>query len=227
MIESVLEAIQQDIADRLLADPYFSDIPVIPEILKDVENEVERAVKQIGAMVLIVTPVASITLSKDAPPYFDEIDIVCRCSEHVILNRSPDGTGKHVLSIAEHVLVVLHHYAPSNIIEMVYSNAPSIRLVADPTGLLSYDCRFRTQGGLLYDIPVVADPVISRSGGNIVITCATSYANVFYALPGERYPNPRTGHFYAGPFAAANGTVIRAKGWLAGYMNSKQVTATP
>ena len=223
--DSILKGLQVDLTERLLADPYFSDIPVLSENLLDLENQVETAIAGIGAFAMIVTPTATVGRFKDAPgPYLGQINIVCRCHENVTVNRSSTGTGKTCAAIAEHALTIIHGYHPVNVVEQIVATDPSIAMVPDPNGLLVYDVMFQTNGGLAYTVPVLGDVTISVAGGMATLGNATQGAAIFYTVNNVGYPSPRSGIFYSAPFSAPAGTLIKAKAYLAGYNASPQAS---
>lgn len=229
-MDSVIQSIQTDVADRLLADPYFGDapsIPVLTENIGDIENQIDIAIAQIGAFVLVVTPTVSIGNMKNAPgPYFERIRVTARCYENVTVNRGGGGTLKNCLPIAEHVAALIHGYRPDILTESIYGDDPTIQLVPEPNGLLTYDVNFLTHGGLRYDVTAVATPTFTQNGSLLTIASTTPYAQIFYAVDNAGYPSPRSGTFYAAPITVLPGQVVKARGWLAGYQTSAQAAYT-
>jgi hypothetical protein len=231
--DSVLEAIQNQMADVLLADPYFDSVPVIPESVGDIEREIEIALKKLGIAVIIVAPSANRGKTREAPgPYYDEISINCMVTENVLINRSANGTGKHNLAVAEHVAAILHLFKPDMVSETIYCDDPTIVLVPTKTeerGLQVRMVRFKTAGGTKYDIPQVADPIVSVVTGTATITCATSHAVIVYSTDGtppspRNTLSPKTALFYDAPFAVTPGQKILCKAYLPGFLFSKVVT---
>ena len=231
-MDSVLQGIQQDVVDRLLADPYFDNVPVLSEDLKDIENEIERAVKKLGIVAIVLMPSATVGKMKDAPgPYWEHVKIILQVTEFVTANRSSTGTGKTNLAVCEHGVAILHRYQPTNLSEAIYAEDPTITLIPDPNGLLTRHVNMATHAGIKYDIPAVADPVISYSGGLVTVACATAHANVVVTIDGtppkpRRTITPGTAFFYTAPFSAPIGTKVKTKAFLAGYLDSKQVNQT-
>lgn len=230
---SILEALQQQMADVLTADPYFDSIPVIPENVGDIENEIERGLGKLGIVVVIVAPTASTGQTREVPgPYYDEINLVCAVTENVLLNRSVNGTNKHNLAVAEHVAAILHRFKPDMVSEAIYCDTPTIVLVPTPReerGLQMRHVRFKTNGGTKYDIPIVADPVVNIVSGTATITCSTSHANIVYStdstVPSPRNTiAPKTALFYDAPFTVTTGQKILCRAWLAGFLTSKTIT---
>ncbi len=101
---------------------------------------------------------------------------------------------------------------------------PANTLGNDPSHL-SYDCRFKTSGGLSTVLPQLDAPTITRNGAAYTLTCGTSGAAIFYTLDGSN-PSPRNGTFYSAPFTPATGLTLNARAWLAGYLASDLSSAT-
>ena len=72
-----------------------------------------------------------------------------------------------------------------------------------------------------YNLPVCERPVISVSGGNVMITCATEGATIYYT----KDSSPATP--YNGPFPKGSASTIRAIATKAGYVNSSEATLMP
>lgn len=233
--DSILEAIQIQIVDRLSDDPYFDDITVLHQQIHNIQNEIDTAVASIGVCVVVVTPSADMRKTRDTKdPYFDAINIIVRVQENVIVNQdvASGGTGKSALAIAENVLAVMHSYKPDALSEAFTGVSPTIVIVDTPNGLLTYDVQLRTSGGIQYEIDQVATPVVSSVAGTVTITCATSHAILVYSLDGKP-PTPRkanagtpTAYFYDAPFATTVGNTVKVRGWLPGYLTSELVSHT-
>ena len=178
-------------ADRLTADAYFSNVPVITEEISDIENAIQQAIAKLGVCVIVVTPTASASFPDTLKPYFDNIKIICRVVENVVLNRSTRGTNKPASDVAEMVSVLLHNYAPTGVSENIFLDNPSIT-IANTGGvgkLLSYDVRLKTQGGFDFVLDTVATPVIAIADDSMALSCATPGAAIFYTLDGSS-PTP-------------------------------------
>lgn len=76
-----------------------------------------------------------------------------------------------------------------------------------------------------YELPVCERPVISVSGGNVSITCATEGAEIHYTTDGS--PATSSSTSYSEPFAKGSATTIRAIATKAGYVNSSEATLLP
>ena len=76
-----------------------------------------------------------------------------------------------------------------------------------------------------YEIPQCAKPVITISGGNVTITCATEGAAIHYTTDGS--PATSSSTTYTAPFAKGNISAIRAIATKAGYVNSNEAAVLP
>lgn len=219
---SKLTTLQQEIVDRLLADPFFDDIPVFPEHLEALDNEIDRA--EILGLGIVVATIQADVQDPDVPgPYFNEIQLLVRIAEHPITNRN-GGTGKTAGEIAEKVCAVLHHWTPDSLSAPLVSAPPSIRVDAPPDdGWTGRACLFHTQGGLSYEVPTLADPGIAVDAGTVTLSHATPGAVLFYTTNGK-HPAPRNGTLYTAPFAPGGGLTLKVRAWLPGYLPSAVVT---
>ena len=218
----MLAALQQEIAARLQADPFFEDTVVLWDQKGDVATEVARVEQELGWGVLVMTPTADTSLQNLPGIWFDDVKIVVQCIHvpDVALSSAP-----RALAIAERVAVMLTGWRPEACGNLLSPAKPTIAAAqtADPRAE-GFDVRFTTQGGLSITVPQVATPVATLSAGMVTITCATAGAAVFRSTNG-RPPIPRTGTLCTGAFAApASGTVIKARAWLAGYLPSDPVS---
>jgi hypothetical protein len=229
-MSSILQQIQTDCANALVADPYFANVPVLAERLQDLGSRVDIALNSLGVCVTVATPVATVRHPNQPGPYFERIQIVARVVEQVTVNQNTaaGGTGKGALEVAEYVCAVLHHFRPQNLGETVVCDDPTIKLASEPQRL-AYDVQFRTQGGLAYPLPVLDAPALAQSGETVSIAAATSSstpvpgAAIFYTRDAT-FPSPRNGALYTAPFATTTGQTVRASAWLAGYISSQIAT---
>src|SRR6266566_9691419 len=99
-IEEFLDQLEQDIADRLMGDPWFGQarlkpdgtymtIPVITEELGDVDTEILKAVATVGPGICVWVQVLEwdIQYGNVPGPYVEDISIVLLGIENVPLNR--------------------------------------------------------------------------------------------------------------------------------------------
>ena len=229
-MSSVLTQLQQQCADRLLADPLFANVTVLTERIADIQSEIERALGPLneaggktGIVVIVVTPTANVNFGNVFGPFLDEIKIVARVIENVPVNQDA-GTGTNIpaAQLAEKICNLLHHFQPDSATGPIVAVKPTIALGNDPR-FLSYDCVFRTSGGLSTILPQAATPTAALSLGNYSFACSTPGAAIFYTLDGSS-ASPRNGTLYTTPFHPGFGVTIKSRAWLAGYLTSETLT---
>ena len=231
---SLIETIQQEVADTLSADPFFAVIPVLVESLGNVGSQVERALGPLasgggrtGAVVVVTTPTANVNWAEVGGPFFDEIPIAVRVAVNPLTNSDPEaGTGASALSICEEVCGVLHQFLPMSANGPVVAQRPTITRVSragDDESTVEYLCHFKTLGGIQSALPQVATPAAECAAGQWLLACATPGAAIFYSVDGSN-PSPRRGTLYTGPLVGGSGATIKARGWLAGYLASPTLT---
>ncbi len=76
-----------------------------------------------------------------------------------------------------------------------------------------------------YNLPVCERPVISVSGGNVSITCATEGAVIHYTTDGSSATS--SSPIYTGPFAKGSASEVRAIATKAGYIISSEAALLP
>jgi Chitobiase/beta-hexosaminidase C-terminal domain len=224
---STLSSIQQQCANQLQADPLFAYVPVFTERIKDIQSEINQALGPLngqsgktGLVILMLTPTADVRHENVFGPFFDEIKIVVRVIENVTVNQDPStGTNVAAADAAEKICSLLHLFQPASANGPVTAHRPTVVLAHDPNNL-SYDCHFKTCGGLMAVSPQAATPIITANAGQMTLTCATAGAAVFYTLDGSN-PSPRNGTFYTAPFTPGTGLTLKTRAWLAGYLASE------
>ena len=223
--------LQGQLADTLLADPYFSNIPVLTQALGDIEQQITQNVDQMGGIVVvIVVPTADMRWDNMKPVYFSNVKLAVICIENVIINHGANGTGKGALEVALNAAVLLHQsQQPSGISESITCDVPTISLAPTPTpNRLAYYLRLKTMAGAVRNnpLPVVADPTVLETESNdttmVTISTTTPGTTVWYTLDGT-YPNPQNGHLYTGPFAVSPPLTVRCRGWIPGYKASNVI----
>lgn len=110
-----LECLQIVAAQLLAGDIMFNGsqsanakaIPVAYEIKGDVQNELDRAIDNIGICVVILTPTFRLNAPDTVPT---SLDGFAHMVVSVYENRSMNPTGVHALSAAQNILGLLHGY---------------------------------------------------------------------------------------------------------------------
>ena len=216
---SILYSIQQEIADRLSADPFFAAVPVLVEVPRDMAFELQAGVAAAGTWGVVLVPQAQVSAPNAPGPILDPVEFAVRFRAN-----TPVSPGPGALDAAEAALALLHLYRPPSVNEVLVAAPEALRRVTEPN-VVTYEVRVRTQVGLAYEIPQVATPVVAVTGAgfpfSISLSCATAGAAVFYTLDGSS-PVPRgaASILYGGPFAVSDAVTVRARAWLAGYLAS-------
>ena len=232
--QAVVESIQQECADILASDPYFSNIPIITEKIYDFENEITVNVAAIGICVVILTPTMSQSL-QNVGAYFDEVAIDISTIENVIVNQSATGTGKRALATAEYVHTLMHMTGTGRRLattsKQVVALRPTVQLTPPPPKWnrhVIYRNRYTTDCGLQYIMPTIAQVKASQSGAGqpLVLQCATPGSAIYYTLDGKTRPAPRTGSLYLGPVTVPPSSKVQALAWLAGWLTTNNQAAT-
>jgi Fn3 associated len=216
---SILTSIQQEVADCLLADLFFAEIPILVEQPRDVSYELQASIAAAGTYGVVMVPQALVSAPTAPGPYFDPVEIAVRFRENV-----PVSEGPHALEVAETALALLHLFRPTTINE-VFTAAPTALKAVKEADVVAYEISIRTQAGASYAVPQLDAPEISLSGDLLPVTVALSSnqvgAAIFYTLDGSQ-PAPRspTSLFYSAPFVVSEASLLRARGWLAGFIAS-------
>jgi Chitobiase/beta-hexosaminidase C-terminal domain len=224
-MSSILASIQQEIADRLLADPFFATIPVLVETPRDVTFELQASVAAAGTYGVVQVPQALVNAPTAPGPIFDPVELAVRFRENV-----PVSIGPHALEVAETALALLHLYKPTTFNEVIYAAPQALARVNEPN-VVTYEIRVRTQAGAGYAVPQLDAPVISSAGSvspqTVTLSSDAPGAAIFYTLDGSQ-PAPRspTAVFYTAPFTVHAPGLLRARAWLAGSLTSAEAQAT-
>ena len=214
-MSSALLQLETEIKQRLESVPFFADLTILVEPRKNIIAEIQN---RIGKLRTLIVP--KIVGADDNHPnvhgvYFDEIRISVGVFQHPVLKDSDPNHWE----IAEEIHKALKNWIPASLVNAINPAKPGIEPLPDQT-LNVLTCNFETKGGFVGALPNVDQPEIEVSGGDILITCATAGAAIFYTLDHSN-PQPRNGTFYSTAFAApAHGTKIKARAFLAGYLNS-------
>jgi len=220
---SILYALQQEIANCLLADPFFASVPVLVEQPRDMTYELQAGIAAAGTWGVVMVPQAQVASPNAPGPILDPVEFAIRFRQN-----TPVSTGPGALDAAETALALLHLYRPPSVNEVLVAAPEALRRVTEPD-VVTYEVRVRTQVCVSYTIPQVATPALSVAGSGfpltVTVSCATTGAAIFYTLDGSA-PVPRgpTASLYSGPFVVNATETLRARGWLAGYLASVEAT---
>jgi hypothetical protein len=222
--EKFLSDIRSALAALTEADPYFSDIPVITERLKDIQGRIDRIVGTAGGIALIlVTPIVGGVLPNVRGANFTGIKIVGR----VLENTTRNTTGKEALDVAIYTAALWSQLKPDSLAASLKPDEPTIVLGNDPK-FLSYDILFSTEGGTAIEIPKLADVTLDASDLNAIeLEHATPGAAIFFTTNNTlAAPRNPAASLFQEPFGADSDTVLRARAWLPGYLPSTELRVT-
>jgi hypothetical protein len=221
--EKFLSDIRASIGGMTEADPYFSDIPVVTERLKNIQGRIDEIVGRVGGICLVlVTPVVGGVLANVTGANFSGIQVLGRVLENTKINN----TGKEGLDVAIYTVALWSQLKSDALSASLIPQDPPIVLGNDPK-YLSYDVRFTTEGGTKIDIEQLDPPAIDAEDlGAIILGQVTPVPGVavFYTLDGTQ-PSPRnpSSALYLAPFSSVSGTTVRARAWLPGYIPSAEL----
>ena len=224
-MSSILTSIQQEIADRLLADSFFATIPVLVETPRDMAFELQSGVAAAGTYGVVLVPQALVSAPTAPGPFFDPVEIAVRFRENI-----PVADGPHALEVAETALALLHLYRPTTINEVIVAAPTALKAVKEPD-VVAYEIAVRTQAGASYAVPQLDAPEISIAGTGWPLTVTLSSdqagAAVYYTLDGSQ-PAPRgpTSYLYSAPFVVSGPALLRTRAWLAGFVASAEARAS-
>lgn len=235
----MLAALRTELANLLIADPWFASIPVIEVKPGDLDAQIDEAIGKVDNVVLV--GISGATISKafrnlksqtEYYAYFDDIQIYGRVYQRPIT----DVTGHDAMETAMVIASLWQQYIPVGATENVLATKIAMGHDKD-RGLNTWDALAMNRGGVKYDVPLAGSPTISDDGsGNITLDCSTAGAAIFYTLddttPAPRRPDPNSsgdsiaGLLYSAPFFIDHGTTVRARAWLASYLTNAEITYT-
>lgn len=231
---SMIGDIQQEVADQISAQPFFENIAVVTESVGDLMNAFEAAISaatstggKCGAFVFVMSPDANVTNPEPAGPLFDEIDIHIQVTVQTDVANDPEiGVGVSDLDICIAICQALNKFYPPSATAPLREANPTIQLMDRSDGRSTRLVRYKAQGCTSQTIPKLSTPGISENGGGVItLTGATPGEAIFYTLDG-RNPMPRNGTLYTAPFTPAPGLTLKARAFLAGYLNSDFANTT-
>lgn len=235
MAENILTKIQEDIAARLAAAEYFSDIPVVMERQGDIAQRVARALGPVtarggktGVCVIVDQLIADAESVNVSAPLLN-CKITCQVIENVTINNGDSGTKKAALTVAVAVLNVLHHYSAAGLGAILVPDQRAIVPAKDPLGL-AYDVQFTMRVSDPQILVKVATPTVTPSTGaapqTVTLACATSGATILYTVNGNP---PYTGQVgasvYTAPIAVSAAATLRVAASKTGYITSNTARA--
>ena len=219
-----IETAQEDFFERLRADAYFADVPVLAEHKGVTEDDINQSLATLnangagGAGVLAVVLMPTLTPEDpNAPGPRHSIRITVQVIDQPLLNT----IGKTASQVAERVRTILHRYRDGLGGTWTFAGMEPIPV---DTGKVSYGVSFTRLAG---DNPPakVAAPVVAAAGTavpqTVTLTCATGGAVMRYTLDGS-YPsalNPAA-VVYAAPFSVTVAATLRTAATLTARQQS-------
>ena len=229
MPNTLLNDLQEDLRDRLLADSYFTDIDVLDES-RDLTQEITNSLSALsakggkaGTSVIVMQLTASVSMPNVKNPVLD-FDIAVRVLEEPIVNRdATNGTLKEALTTARVILRLLHHYIPGGYATCIVADDPAIVPVEDPFASVAYEVRFKCKEADPEPYLKAATPTIGVAGGGpFTITLTQADADsIYYTTDGTfPYSGNDNATLYSTPFNVNAGQLVRAVAFRSGYQAS-------
>ena len=233
----VLKQLRTQIQQRLQAVAYFADITILTEDKGDIENEIARALGavtaaggKLGICAVVMTAAGSVRNPNLPGPYLEAITVAVHVEENVLINNAVAGTSKPASDVAEQVLAALHRWTPTGFVRPLIAQPNTVRVVEPAIGDIAYACVLAVANGIpVVTLSTVATPVADPADGEVPqtveLTCATAGAAIFYTTDGS-LPSPVNGTLYTVPVAVTEAGSLKARAFLAGYLDSVLMTAT-
>lgn len=189
---------QIEIAARLSAESYFSDITVLTEREGDISGKIDGVLKglvskggKIGATVLVGVFRGNVNNPDTPGPHYDEAFNDVTAFERVTLNQGASGTQKACVDIIDRAAEVLHLYRPAPLGQTIFAAKDAIRPLGEvQPGVIAYKLVLQISPNVDRTAKV-ATPAISPASGaapqTVTITCGTSGAAIYYTIDGS-YP---------------------------------------
>ncbi len=125
-------------------------VPIVTEQIGDVISYTQKAIGEMGLVVVILTPDFSL-LNKDYAPLVSWVRIQIQVSEFYAINQSSTGIGISAQTLTTRIVELLH-WKPHKVIPGISDRAQIIELVGvtlkahtDQRSALTYLLIFRTQ----------------------------------------------------------------------------------
>jgi hypothetical protein len=230
-IASELVLLQNDISRKLLAEQYFTDIPVFVVRSKTVEGDIANAINGVsmkqgksGIAVQVIMPTADcVDQYEKVPGPFFIANYCVRIQEIPLINMGARGTQKTAEEVALNVLNMLHlfNFGRSLVAFRASPTALTPSLEFEPR--LTYDVCFHA----VYQLPRGVDlrvptPTADISGATLTLTDSDPDARIYYTAQDTDYPSADAGGIlYSTPFTVLVGSTIRAAAYKDGLQSSE------
>lgn len=235
--EQLIDQLPLELAARLQADEYFSDIPVVVAEKGNIRREMERMQAvvtaksgKLGAAVIVLQIVADDAydeISQGPMKLFPSFQVI----ENVELNTGASGTRKSARAIARRIVKVVKPLRLGGLTTEFTVDKPGIEpgTIKNPDGsnLVSYLVNFRTLEADSDSTEQVASPTLAQVGPQMGISCATAGAAIWFTVD-ESFPaDPAavpgsTAMLYSGPIdVPVAGLIVRACAYASGMIASR------
>lgn len=187
--EKFLTDMRESVKGLMEAEPYYANIAIISERLKDIDARIEERVGKFGGLaIVLVTPQVGGVMPNILGANFTAIKFAARIFENTKINK----TGKEALDVAIYTAAFWSQIKPDSLSATLKLDEPAITLGNDPK-YLTYDVSAITEGGTRIQIPRLDAPAIDFSNLMAVVLgigYPTPGASIFYTLDGSP-PVPR------------------------------------
>lgn len=182
--------LQLDVAARLNAHPFFSDILVLANekgiLAEDLENTLKLFTAKSGksgVAVVVDRPLRQVP-NPDVPGPEMTIIVPVTVVEMPLTNRAASGTGKTTEQIVSEAMSLLHGWRSSAMVAQLYCAADAVTPTVGTDKTIATEMQFRTR---LRMAPAgrVATPVISGNASAVQIGCNTPDASIYYTTDGS------------------------------------------
>lgn len=232
--EDGLTNLQNDLRWPLLADDYFTDIPVLDYRKENIESEVQKILSplagkggKVGASVIVLPLAAQDGYRDGSIAHPLTCTVTYRVLENPLFNNGTNGTRKAALSICSRIRRVLKHYIAGGYAAsgLVPDAESFITPVEDPIAPVAYEVAFTCLEGTDQAVVKTANCVFDYDDvtGMMAILNDTPDVTIYYTLDGT-FPYTSAGApnasaiQYTAPFQMEGEWFIRAAGYAPGRL---------
>jgi len=228
----VLDLLAQDIADALLADLFFADIPVVREKSayepgdEHYEDLLAQGMNDAGRVVGVQVPMPEFK-------YPDQLGVFADIPLSGIVKAFPHhpsgGPSAHLILAA--LYATLHTYKSSIVskVVVVEKGGGDSKGMVEDDGFYNLRWHLKVGGALTKEVLVLPDLDIEVVGSGfpltITLSCDTPGAVIFFTTNGK-HPSPPVGTLYTAPFQITSAATLKARAWLPGYVASELLKQT-
>lgn len=146
----ILTEIPRLVVERLRADSFFSDVPIIAEDVgadfnQFIEDRIEIEIGKIGLAAIVAPVSANASLENASGIYYERIPVIVRWVEVPAVNRSATGRGLLAPWCVVRTNMLLNNFLLPGLANIFVDDPPWVR-VPDPERII-YDCNHWTHAG--------------------------------------------------------------------------------